>query len=224
MLAPRYRKAAVQDVTDPIRGPSALVSRFLTSFLVFGGAFALVYAVTKSFVAAGMVPGILLTLSAYSILSHHRDIQRRERRLTEPEPIEVIEVRAARVLDVGAPGSTGPALCFELPSDQMLLLYGQWLLEPALYRAPCPADDGNQERFNLLEDPFAFPSDHFALHRWRGEVRPFWIEILGSYLTPQNSSVQLPTRANIQDVEEFAGAVGSLQKDIEDALGQKTTT
>jgi len=224
MLAPRYRKAAKQDVWDPTRGPSALFSRLLTSFVVLGcGVFVLVFALTKSFGAAGIVSGILLAASAYSILRHHRDIKRRERRLAEPEPIEVIEVRAARVLDVEAPGSTGPALCFELPNDQVLLLYGQRLLDHALYRAPRPVGDGNQERFNLSEDPFGFPSDHFALHRWRGETRPFWIEVLGSYLPPENSPVQLPAGAKIQEVEVFAGTIRSLQKDLETTFGQKAT-
>lgn len=216
MLAPRYRKAAKEDVLDPSRGPSTLVSSFLTSFLFLGcGVFALVYFVTRSPIAAGVVSGVLLALSVNSILAHHRDVKRRERRLAEPEPIEVIDVQASRVFEIEAPGSTGPALCFELEEGQVLLLYGQWLLEHTLYRAPRPVDDGNQERFNLANDPFGFPSDRFALHRWRGEARPFWIEVRGKYLAPESSPVQLPRRAKIREVEVLAGALGSLQRDIE---------
>ena len=148
MLTPHYRKAAKEDVPDPSRGPSALLSRILTSFLVLGcGSFALFYVITKSFIAAGLVSGALLALSTHSIIGYHRDIKRRERRLAEPDAIEVIEVRAPRVVDVEAPGSTGPALCFELADGQVLLLYGQWLLEHTLYRGPRPVDDGNQERY-----------------------------------------------------------------------------
>lgn len=215
MIAPRYRKAAKNDVLDPSRGPSELGSRFLTSFLFLGcGGFALVYVFTKSFIAAGVVSGGLFALSAHSILGHHRDIKRRESRLGEAEAIEVVEIRASRVFEVEAPGSTGPALCFELPDGQVLLLYGQWLLEHTLYRAPRPVDDGNQERFNLADDPYGFPSDHFLLHRWRGEVKPFWIEICGKYLAPEDSAVQLPKRTKIRQVEVFAGTFSSLQRDI----------
>jgi hypothetical protein len=101
-------------------------------------------------------------------------------------------------------------------------LDGQWLLEHTLYRGPRPVGDGNQERFNLADDPFGFPSDHFVLHRGRGEVRPFWIEVRGTYLAPENSPVQLPRRATIQEVEVFTGTFSSLQRDIEYAFGKKT--
>jgi hypothetical protein len=223
MLAPRYRKAANEDLLDPSPGTSALLSRLFTSFLLLGcGVFALICVLTKSVIAAGVVSAALLALSVHSILAHQRDIKRHERRLAEPGPIEVIEVHASRVLDVEAPGSTGPALCFELPDNQVLLLYGQWLLEHTLYRAPRPVGDGDQERFNLSDDPLGFPSDHFALHRWRGEVRPFWIEVRGKYLTPESSSVQLPKPAKIQEVEVFTGTFSSLQTEIEYAFGQKT--
>ena len=219
MLAPRYRKAEKNDVLDPSRGPSALLSRFFTSFLVLGvGVFGLVYVLTRSFIAAGVVSGVLLVLSSHSILGHQRDLKRREGRLAETDAIEVVEIRASRVLDVEAPGSTGPALCFELPDGQVLLLYGQWLFEHTLYRAQRPVGDGNQERFNLLDDPLGFPSDHFILHRWRGEVRPFWIEVCGGYLAVENSSVQLPRCATIPQVKVFAGTLSSLQRDIDYAF------
>lgn len=218
MLSTHYRKAEEKDVRLSNSGPSALFSRFLVSFAFLGcGVFGFVYLLARSLLAAGFVSGILLAASAYSILSHHRRIKKLERRLGEPEPIEVVEVRASRVFDLEA--STGPALCFELSNGQMLLLFGQWLFEHELYRAPRPIGDGNQERFNLADDPFGFPSEHFALHRWRGEVRPFWIQALGAYMAPEVLPVRLPTRAKIQDVEVFAGTFSSLQKDIEYAFG-----
>jgi hypothetical protein len=168
---------------------------------------------------AGLVSGVLLAASIYSILSHHRRIKQLERRLAEPEPIEVVEVHASRVFDLESP--LGPALCFELSNREMLLIHGQWLLEHNLYRAPRPLGDGNQERFNLSDDPFGFPSGHFALHRWRGEVTPFWIQVIGAYMAPEALAVQLPTSAKMQKVEVFAGTFDSLQRDIDYAFGNK---
>jgi hypothetical protein len=208
MLEPSYRKIERDDVLDRIRGPSRLLSSFSASFLVIGcGVFALVYALSKSTTAAGVVSGALFALSTHSILRHRRDCKKRECRIGEAEAIEVIEVHALEVVKLEFPGSTGPALCFQLPGEQILFLYGQWLFEPALYRAPAPVGDGNQERFNLSDDPFGFPSDSFALHRWRGEVRPFWIEVRGSYLAPRPGAVPLPNWVRIREVEILAGTI-----------------
>jgi hypothetical protein len=222
MIAFSYRKATREDVTDPIRGPSALLSRFLSAFLILLFVFAMIYVLTKSFVGAGILSGTVFAMSAFSILSHHGDIKRREGRLSETESIEMLEVKASEVSEIQAPGSSGPALCFESPEGQILLLYGQWLLEHSLYRASRPISDHENERFNNLDDPFGFPSTEFILHRWRGEVRPFWIEVRGSYVAPTNSSgVELPKRAKIRDVEIFSGTLASLERDLDSAFGRQ---
>jgi hypothetical protein len=219
MLTPRYRPATRRDVESSDTAPGSLRTRLLGSFLILGcGVFALVY-LARSVAAAAVVSGILFSLSLYSILAHHRSMHRLQRRLAEPEPVEMLDVRAKRVLDVAAPGSTGPALCFELPDNQVLLLYGQWLLEPALYRAPRPADDCHPTHFNALDAPHAFPSDDFTLHRWRGDARPFWIEIGGRYLPPENSPVELRGAAIIGSAEVFPGSAATLQSDIDQAFG-----
>jgi hypothetical protein len=241
MLTSRYRKAEKADVTSgdaalARAAPASLPSRVLASFLILGcGVFAVVYFMTRSMaafdgrpgasiVAAMAVAGVLFSLSAYSIVGHHRDLRNAGRRLSEPEPVEVLEVRASRVADVEAPGSTGPALCFELADGQLLLLRGQWLLEPSLYRAPVPdGDDGRDDRFNALDDPYAFPSDHFSLHRWRGgegavDARPFWIQVHGRYLPPEQSTARLPRAGKVGDVKVFPGSIGTLQADIDRAF------
>jgi hypothetical protein len=232
MVTSRYRKALQTDVKSSDVAPGSMRSRLLGSFLILGcGVFALVFLVTKSMRAfdgrpwasvgvAALVAGVLLAFSVYSIIGYHADLRKSARRLSEPEPVEVLEVRASSVIDVQAPGSTGPALCFELADGQVLLLYGQWLLEHCLYRAPRPADDGNQEHFNLLDEPHAFPSEHFSIHRWRGEARPFWIEVHGRYLPPQASPVQLGRTARVRELELVPGSPGSLQEDIDRAFRQ----
>ncbi|HSV13227.1 MAG TPA: hypothetical protein VLI90_03145 [Tepidisphaeraceae bacterium] len=176
-----------------------------------------------SLLVAALVASGLFSLSAVSIVRYHRKLGVIGKRLSEAEPVEVLEVRASRVVDVQAPGSTGPALCFELADGQVLLLYGQWLLEYSLYRAPPPADDGNDAHFNGLDEPHAFPSDHFSIHRWRGDVRPFWIEVHGRYLDPVNAPVQLGRSRRIREVELFPGSFGSLQADIDRAFADRTT-
>jgi hypothetical protein len=206
-------------------------SRLLGSFLILGcGVFGVIFLITRSmrafddhrlasFVLAGLVAGVLFSLSAFSIIGYHRDLNRLRRRLSEPEPVEVLEIRSSRVADIEAPGSTGPALCFQLEDGQVRLLYGQWLLEHSLYRAPRPVDDGNQDHFNALDEPYAFPSDHFLIHRWRDEARPFWIEVRGRYLPPQESSVQIRPAAKVRELELFPGSLDSLQAHIYRAFG-----
>jgi hypothetical protein len=230
MLTPTYRNAAEADVLSADPAPSSLRSRLLGSFLILGcGVFGLVFLATRSMrafdgrpwapvVVAATVAGALLMLSVY-----HRDLGRLRQRLSEPDPVEVLEVRASRVLDVEAPGSTGPALCFELTNGQILLLYGQWLLDHSTYRAPRPADDGNQDHFNELDAPHAFPSDHFVVHRWRGEARPFWIEVCGGYLPPVESPVRLGQAARARELEVFPGSIESLQADLDRALARRAT-
>jgi hypothetical protein len=222
MVSTSHRKADGKDVASPDGVARTLTSRLRFSFLVMGGVFALLYLVTRSLVAAGVVSGVLLLLSVRSILLHHRHLQRLERRLAEPDAVEVIEVRAARVLEVETP--TGPALFFELSDGQILLMQGQWLLAHGLYRAPRPTGDGVDERFNSLDDPYGFPSDHFALHRWRGDGRPFWIEVRGRYLAPERSPLELPGDADIQDVERFPGTLATLQQDLTAALPTRTAS
>jgi hypothetical protein len=235
MPTPRYRKATEKDVASRDAGPSSMGSRLLGSFLILGcGVFGVIFLITRamrafddhllaSFVVAALPALLLFSLSAYSIVGYHQDLNRLRRRLSEPDPVEVLEIRATRVMDIQAPGSTGPALCFELTDGQVLLLYGQWLLEHSLYRAPRPVDDGNQEHFNALDDPHAFPSDHFLVHRWRGEARPFWIEVHGRYLPPQESSVQIRPTAKVRELELFAGSLDSLQASIDRAFEQRAS-
>ncbi len=235
MLETRYRKATKADVHSAGAAAGSLRSRLIGSFLILGcGVFGLGLLITQSMrtfdgrptaklIAATLPAAALFALSAWSIVGHHRDASQLQRRSAEPEPVEVLEVRPSRAFDIEAPGSTGPALCFELGDGQLLLLYGQWLLEPDLYRASQPRDNGNDDHFNGLSAPHAFPSDHFLLHRWRGEVRPFWIEVRGRYLPPQESSARLPRGVKARDVELFPGSLDSVGDDLARAVARAAT-
>ena len=214
MLATRFRSATPADVASSDRAPDTLSSRLTFAAAVSAGVFLLIWLPSRSVAAAAGVAGGLFALSAWSNLRQRSDVRALRRQLEAPDSVEVVEVRASRVLEVFSP--TGPGLCFDCGDGQLLLLAGQWLLEPALYRAPEPADDGNQDRFNLLDDPHGFPSEHFALHRWRGEARPFWIEVLGRYLAPPESSTPLPVAGDFAEV--LRGGIDTVQSDLERAF------
>jgi hypothetical protein len=136
---------------------------------------------------------------------------------TDTRLIEVMQVEATQVFDVDAPKGSGPALLFKLKDGQLLLLSGPWLLKPSSYRAP-ERGETNNARFNGLGDPYGFPSTRFAIHRWKGESVPFWIEVQGWYLLPQMESAQIPPSAKIQAVEVFPASGKDLQASFNSAF------
>ena len=118
-------------------------------------------------------------------------------------------------MDVIAPGSSGPAYCFVSEDGRILLLYGQWLLDSDTYRA-APNEDGVD--LDEADNDFHFPSDHFVLHFWPGETQPFWIEVLGKYLKPQDSFIELRGTKPIEASTVFAGTLETLQTSLDNTF------
>ncbi len=223
MLERRYRRPTKVDLQSPPtdRGPIAVDLGI--SFLVLGvGVFTAIDLVTHKWWLAALVAGLLVTASFTSIIRHRRDLARRTVHGAEADPVEVIDVEANAALDIEAPGSTGPAVCLDVGNGQILMLYGQWLYDNQIYRAPRPEDDLGDEYWNGLPTPHAFPATAFRLHRWDGSDQPFWIEILGDYLAPTETPIQL--RCGSPETlpgpwEIFEGSLDTLQADLDRRFG-----
>lgn len=144
--------------------------------------------------AASVVLALLAVASIYSNVGYYRIQKARLTALGAPDAISVMEIHASRVFEPDAGGSAGPALCFDLGGSDALLLCGQWLLEPSLYRCLPPLDERLVESVNNLPDPHSFPAAHFKLHFLASEREPFWIEVLGHALVAQPHAAPVPSR------------------------------
>ncbi len=168
MIRTSYRFADELDLKAMGRSRGSLVSNlFLVSLPLCAVVFAVVYVVSRSIVAAGLISGGLLVASAVSNVRFFKEYKRRQRLCVDPQSVEVFEVEASRVIDVEHLGSNGPALCF-ITGGEALLLVGQWLLEQQ-----------------------SFPSMTFRLSRWSDTKKPIRIESAGAEIIPEPSSVQL---------------------------------
>jgi hypothetical protein len=179
------------------KGRGSLIRNVLFVALAIAAViFAVVYAVSRSLVAATVIGGGLFTASAISNVRFFREVRRREHLKNDASAVEVFEVDATRVVDIEHLGSHGPAYCFFVGDGKTLLLIGQWL---------------NEHR--------AFPSHSFLLHRWADTQKPIRIESKGRRITPEPVTVRLPPDCRAKDVELFSAAFETLQQDLDKAFG-----
>src|SRR5262245_31402191 len=104
-----------------------------TSLPVAAIVFGIVYAMSRSGLAAGVIATGLFLASLLSNVRFFREVKRRENLKNDPNAVEVFEVSASTVLDLEPLGDVAPALCFFVGDGKALLLVGQWLLECAAF-------------------------------------------------------------------------------------------
>jgi hypothetical protein len=158
----------------------------------------LAYLLSRSFVAASIVGGLVLLASVWSNVSFFSDVRRRRNSRSDDRAVEVTEVQASRVLDIEPLGSHGPAWVFFGDGGKALLLVGQWLLAVR-----------------------SFPSRSFLLYRWADTKKPIRIKSTGKRVKPEHSTVSLRARHHLRDVEVFDATPETLQDDLDRAFGEK---
>ncbi len=197
MIRTSYRSANELDLKAMGHSRGSLVNNlFLVSLPLSAVLFAVVFVVSRSIVAAGLISGGLLVASAVSNVRFFKEYKRRQRLCEDPQSVEVIEVEASRVIDVEHLGSHGPAVCF-ITGGEALLLVGQWLLEHR-----------------------SFPSRTFRLSRWSDTKKPIRIESTGAEIIPEPSTVELRSNYKMGDVELFDATPETLRQDLDRAFGR----
>lgn len=196
MLTIDHRAATDHDLSALTKGRGSLGRNLVTvSLPVSAVVFAIVLAIWRSVPVAATLGVAIFLASLLSNVFFFRKIQRRAPLQTDPNAIEVLDVSAPRVLDIEPVGDNAPAFCFFVDATQAVLLVGQWLL-----------------------DYGAFPSSSFRLHYWAKSREPIRIELTGSHLTAEHSTVRLTPRHRIRKIQVFAATPETIQQDLDRAL------
>jgi hypothetical protein len=161
-------------------------------------ALGIVYAIWRSFLAAGVVAAALFAASLFSNIVFFRKVNRHRLLKADTTAVEVFEVAAQRVLDIEPLGDDAPALCFFVGERKALLLVGQWLLKHE-----------------------AFPAASFRLYRWRDSKKCIRIEVTGSQIETEHSTVQLQPSYRLRQIELIDAAPETLQEDLDRAFAKK---
>jgi hypothetical protein len=194
-----YRRAAdTADLKAMTQGKGSLVRNVVMVTLPMGFALFLgMYWLTRSYVAALVVAGVVASASIWSNVRFFRTVGERGRPGSEQSTVDVMEVEATQVLDIEHLGSHGPAYCFFTADGTALLLVGQWLMKVS-----------------------RFPSLSFRLFRWAADGKPIRIEATGKTVEAEPSTVALQGHYRNGDVEVFRAQPQTLQQDLENAFGR----
>lgn len=102
--------------------------------------------------------------------------------------VEVVEVQDANCIVQSEYNDEGPILFFDIGDGKVLLLWGQWLFDPGTYGAKKHGVASEAAaHINGLDEPYAFPSKSFTLHRTPGLGRVLKIDVTGDRLEPLRS-------------------------------------
>lgn len=192
-----YRAPDENDFAVMLRGKGSLLRNAVIAMMISGALGVLIYAVTRSLIAAAVAGGGLYVSSLFSNLRFFREAGRRKRMATDAKAVEVIHVDASRIMEI-EPTGTGAAYVFFAESGEALLTNGQW-----------------QQEF----DPF--PVAQFRIHRWADTKKPIWIESFGSLIFPEEPTLSLRPDYIIGEVELFKARPDTLQQDMDAAFGGK---
>jgi hypothetical protein len=197
-----YLAPADDDDLQAIAPPGTSIGRNFLLGTVPGTAIVagIVYIVSRSLIATGVLGGAVLAASVVSNVRYFRDVGRRRTGKADERAVEVIEVEASSALDIEPLGSHGPAYVFFSSEGKALLLIGQW----------------------LLEQP-SFPSLSFRVRRWADTGKPIRIEARGSEIEPKEAAVLVPSSPRVGDIELLDAREETLQQDLDAAFPEATT-
>ncbi len=146
----------------------------------------------------------------YAILAFISWRQRVEyRAFVESGDVEEVEVREASCVEVQTVNSD-PILVFDIGLGRLLILHGQWLWEPERYGSAPLEDDPDEETFNGLPGPLAFPSTHFTLIRRPESGEVVAIRPSGEYLPPRRSDAAGEAAPPVSDSQLVEGSLEDL--------------
>ena len=165
MITVSRRSATPRDIRALAKGKGSLSGNILTTTLPFSAVLAgMTWLASGSALIGALVGSLLFVPSTISNVRFFADVQKRRDSLGKD--LEVIDVCANQVVEVGHFGSDGPAWVFMAEDGQALLLVGQWLLEQR-----------------------KFPSLEFAVYSWVDTRAPLRVRSKGKKIRPVESLV-----------------------------------
>jgi hypothetical protein len=160
----------------------------------------------------GWVVAVIAFISALTIaIPIERRRRRRAQRDLDSQQVQEIHVVNPRVVQLCALTDNEPILAFDIGSDQILYLQGQWLCDPASFGAEYVEDDDALDDFvNRLPPPHAFPSSEFTVTRLPrcGEV--FGIRVSGEYIDPGPEIAAMELHYEFSESELFTGSLENI--------------
>ncbi len=157
--------------------------------------------------------GLGCVTAIYALAAFARG-NREKRRLINSDialaTVQEVEVWESRVAEVAAIDSRQPVIAFEINKNKLLLLQGQWLIDPATYGLPNDDRDPFDACVNGLGPPNSFPSSRFVVTRLANSGLVLSIRVLGDYVTPQGPLEALETQFEFPDSEILDGELSDL--------------
>jgi len=130
----------------------------------------------------GVCFGLFASVYIYRALISAADAARSD---LKNESVQIIHVTDSPVIQQEEYNDEGPILYFQLDAETILVLWGQWLVDPHTYGAENHAIADDAETYlNAQDRKFAFPCTEFTIHRSPKLGRVLKIETNGKPLSP----------------------------------------
>lgn len=169
--------------------------------------------------------GIAVILGAFAARAYFTNERKRIEAATldlQTNQVEEIVIAGADVVEIGVDALEEPAIVFRLDGDQLLLMQGGWLFDPAIYGDDPERDlvDMDPEFFNGLRTPRSFPSSRFVVIRFPLSKQIAAIRVEGEYVAPRIMNVRFAEKycELLGDCELLAGNFRSLEQSLQTAF------
>jgi hypothetical protein len=154
-----------------------------------------------------ILSAILLVSVVFSFFPFERRMRRRAARDQQDRIVQEIHVVEPRVIEIGLINDNEPILAFDVGSNKILFLQGQWLRDAGTYGTDGPEDDSGDEFINGLPAPHSFPSTEFTVSRFPHSGEVLGIRVHGKYAPPQSVVEALRFEYEFGDSELFDGSL-----------------
>ncbi len=162
---------------------------------------------------------IATAFASCSALSFYRFERRRRQKAVlddQRNAIQEISIDCQKVVELVPIGDDAPAFCFDLGQGTLLILQGQWLLDPVIYGGPDAyhCDDEGDAIANGLPEPYSFPRTKFTVARAPHSGDVLGITLAGQYLPPTDTVDALKPEYELGDSVVLSGTLDDLPRTL----------
>lgn len=220
-------RPATTDELATLKGRTGFAALDYGCFAIFLGAIALIagsfgtqvfanfFGTAHSYWIGGLCAVALfirMMMMAGPTLRRHRQ---RALKDVQAQLIQDLHVVNPRVVELNALTDNEPILVFQIGDDSILYLQGQWLRDPATYKAPDLDNDPFEEFVNGLPEPHSFPSTEFTISRFPNCGAVTWIRVQGPYLAPESTIDADKMGLEFEESELFQGSLSDIAEILE---------